>query len=101
MPEDCIEILAKQVKQLQETRLERDEFYSKVGTKIDKKTFYETLQFVVNNFEGAKEFINAKVKTIQSSGAQTKDFYKVDVLENKDMKSPFASQEMMQLDEQS
>lgn len=37
---------------------------SDVSNKLDSRTFYETLHYVVNNFEGAKQFLNSKFQVV-------------------------------------
>ena len=32
-----------------------------ISNKLDSRTFYETLHYVVNNFDGAKQFLNSKL----------------------------------------
>jgi len=54
-----------------ESKVEQDAMNAALGQKVDKKTFYDVLHFVVNNFEGAKEFINAQVRTISTVEVQT------------------------------
>ena len=54
-----------------ESKVEQDAMNAALGQKVDKKTFYDVLHFVVNNFEGAKEFVNAKVGTVSSASVQT------------------------------
>jgi hypothetical protein len=56
---------------LMESKVEQDAMNAALGQKVDKKTFYDVLHFVVNNFEGAKEFINAQVRTISTVEVQT------------------------------
>lgn len=35
-----------------------------ISNKLDSRTFYETLHYVVNNFEGAKLFLNSKFSVV-------------------------------------
>jgi hypothetical protein len=35
-----------------------------ISNKLDSRTFYETLHYVVNNFDGAKQFLNSKFKVV-------------------------------------
>ena len=63
--------MAKQLQILTENKADQDSFDNTLAQKVDKKTFYDVLHFVVNNFEGAKEFVNAKVGTVTSAQVQT------------------------------
>ena len=57
-PDECIIHLASMVKQLNETKVDRDTFQKYLWKKVDKKQYDEEVQLILNDTEKAKTTIN-------------------------------------------